>query len=157
MIQTQPIVPDSFEEDEKLIRIIFSPFHIDKKDATKITHTAFRPPPEIDEVSVNRLNFTTATFCKQQGKAMNSATKTFCGLASIRHSAIIQSGASVRISKQPDNPSHADIYFGILLKKGESAPAEMNLVLKNLARSARFYPDVNLDSTIWEGGDISEC
>jgi hypothetical protein len=157
VIQTQPIVPDSFEENEILIRMILSPFHIDKKDATKITHTAFRPPPKIDEVSVNRLNFTNAIFCKQQGKAMNSATKTFCGLASIRHSVVIQHGAFVRISKQPNNPSHADIYYGIVLKKGESAPAEINLILKELARSAHYYPDRNLDSDVWEGGDVSEC
>jgi hypothetical protein len=157
VIQTQPVVPDYFEEDEKFVRMIFSPFHIDKKDATKITHTAFRPPPEIDEVSVNRLNFTTATFCKQQGKAMNSATKTFCGLASIRHSAVIENGAFVRISKQPDNPSHADIFYGVILKKGEPAPAEINLILKSLARSAHYYPDTDSESDDWNGGDVSDC
>ena len=73
------IVPDLFEDGEKLVRIIFSPFHIDKKDPTKITHVAFRSPSGIDEISVNRLNFTTATFCKNQGQAMNSDAKTFTG------------------------------------------------------------------------------
>ena len=157
MLQTQSIVPERFEDDEKLVRIIFSPFHINKKDATKITHTAFRPPPDLDEVSVNRLNFTTATFCKQQGKAMNTVTKTFYGLASIRHSIVLQEGAFARISPKTDNPFHADIYYGVVLQRGEPIPAEMSLILKRLAASAHFYPDVNKKSEVWEDGDITQC
>lgn len=150
-------VPDIFEEGEKLVRIIFSPFHIDKKNPSKITHIAFRSPSGIDEVSVNRLNFTTATFCKNQGQAMNSLAKTFSGLATIRHKVVIDLGAFVRISKQVDNPFHADIYYGIILQKGEPAPAELNLKMKDLARLAFFYPDTNPNSVEWEGDDVSNC
>ena len=157
MIQTQRIIPEHFEKDEKLVRIIFSPFHLNKKDATKITHAAFRPPPEIDEVSVNRLNFTTATFCKQQGKAMNSATKTFCGLASIRHSVVLQEGVFVRTSPKTDNPFHADIFYGVVLQRGAPMPAEMSLILKRLAASAHFYLDMNKESEVWEGEDVTQC
>ncbi len=151
------VVPDNFKEDEKLVRIIFSPFHIDKKNPTKITHIAFRSPSGIDEVSVNRLNFTTATFCKNQGQAMNSEAKTFSGLASIRHAIVLDLGAYVRITKQETNPFHADIYYGIILQKGEPAPAELNLILKNLARKAYFYPDTHLNSNNWEGEDVNNC
>ena len=89
-----------------------------------------------------------------KGKAMNSTTKTFCGLASIRHSVVLQHGAFARISPKFDNPSHADIYYGVILQRGEPLPAEMNLILKNLAASAHFYPDVNTDSADWEGDDV---
>ena len=89
-----------------------------------------------------------------KGKAMNSTTKTFCGLASIRHSTVLQHGAFARVSPKFDNPSHADIYYGVILQRGEPLPAEMNLILKNLAASAHFYPDENTDSADWEGRDV---
>ena len=70
---------------------------------------------------------------------------------------VVETGAFVRISKQLDNPFHADIYYGIILQKGEPAPAELSLVLKTLTKLARFYPDTNPSSTVWEGGDVTDC
>jgi hypothetical protein len=150
-------IPNILEEDEKLVRIIFSPFHIDKKNPTKLAPNAFRPPSGIDEVSVNRLSYTTADACKQHGKSMNSDNKSFLGLASIRYSAILAANAFARVSKLVNNPSHADIYFGITLQKGEPAPAEINFALKELASKARYFPDPDRTSDTWLGEDISNC
>lgn len=85
------LIPDILGEDEKLVRIIFSPFHINKKNPTKLTPNAFRPPSGIDEVSVNRLSYTTANACKQHGKNMNSDFKAFFGLATIRYTDVLKS------------------------------------------------------------------
>jgi hypothetical protein len=150
-------IPNVLEEDEKLVRLIFSPFHIDKKNPSKLTPNAFRPPSGIDEVSVNRLFYTTADACKQHAKSMNSDNKTFFGLASIRYTAVLESNAFARVSKLDNNPSHADIYFGVILQKGEPAPAEINLALKELAAKARYFPDPNIVSGAWLGEDISDC
>jgi hypothetical protein len=150
-------IPNILGEDEKLVRIIFSPFHIDKKNPSKLTPNAFRPPSGIDEVSVNRLSYTTAGACKQHGKRMNSDFKTFFGLASIRYSAILEANAFARVSKLDNNPSHADIYFGVILQKGEPAPAEINLALKELAAKAKYFPDPNTTFETWLGEDISNC
>jgi hypothetical protein len=150
-------IPNILGEDEKLVRIIFSPFHIDKKNPTKLAPNAFRPPSGIDEVSVNRLSFTTADVCKQHGKAMNSDNKTFFGLASIRYSAVLEAKAFARVSKLENNQAHADIYFGIVLQKGEPAPAEINLALKELAAKAKYFPDPNKEPNNWLGEDISNC
>ena len=150
-------IPNILGEDEKLVRIIFSPFHIDKKNPTKLTPNAFRPPAGLDAVSVNRLAYTTAGACKQQGRFMNSETKAFCGLASIRYTVVIESKAFARASQLADNPSHADIYFGIVLQKGEPAPAEINFVLKELAAKACYFPDPHKEVLEWLGGDVNDC
>jgi hypothetical protein len=150
-------IPNILEEDEKLVRIIFSPFHIDKKNPTKLAPNAFRPPSGIDEVSVNRLSYTTADACKQHGKSMDSDNKSFFGLASIRYSAILEANAFARVSKLDNNPSHADIYFGVILQKGEPAPAEINFALKELVSKARYFPDPDRASNMWLGEDISNC
>lgn len=149
------LIPDILGEDEKLVRIIFSPFHIDKKNPTKLTPNAFRPPSGIDEVSVNRLSYTTADACKQHGKRMNSDFKAFFGLATIRYSDVLASRAFARVSKLEENPAHADIYFGVILQKGEPAPAEINSALKELAMKARYFPDPDKESFEWLGNDIS--
>jgi hypothetical protein len=140
-----------------LVRLIFSPFHIDKKNPSKLTPNAFRPPSGIDEVSVNRLSYTTADACKQHGKSIDSDNKTFFGLASIRYTAVLEANAFARVSKLDANPSHADIYFGVILQKGEPAPAEINLALKELAAKSRYFPDPNTESATWLGEDISDC
>lgn len=150
-------IPNILGEDEKLVRMIFSPFHIDKKNPTKLTPNAFRPPSGIDAVSVNRLFYTTADACKQQGRIMNSESKTFFGLASIRYKAVLESNAYARASQLEDNPSHADICFGIVLQKGQPAPAEINFALKELAAKARYFPDPDREVLEWLGGDVNDC
>jgi hypothetical protein len=146
-------VPDNFQEGEKLTRIIFSPFHVDSKNNLK--PEAFRPPPAIDEVSVNRINYTDAHFCKHLGKSMETESKKFRGLATIMHSIVIRNGAFAKVSKIKQNPYHADIFYGIILVKGESVPAELNLIFKNLSKAAKFFPDQNPDKLLWLSEDIT--
>ena len=148
-------IPNILGEDEKLVRIIFSPFHIDKKNPTKLTPNAFRPPSGIDAVSVNRFSFTTASACKLQGRNMNSEAKTFFGLATIPYKAVLECNAFARASKLENNSAHADIYFGVILQKGEPAPAEINFALKELASKAHYFPDPDRNSLEWLGDDIN--
>ena len=157
MTPLSDLILDILGEDEKLVRTIFSPFHIDKRNPTKLTPSAFRPPSGIDEVSVNRLSYITANACKRHGKSMNSDFKTFFGLSTIRYTDVLASRAFARASKLEENPAHADIYFGVILQKGEPAPAEMNSVLKELATKARYFPDPNKESLEWLGDDINDC
>lgn len=89
--------------------------------------------------------------------SMDSTNKTFFGLATIRYSHILDCRAFARVSKLENNPSHADIYFGVVLQKGEPAPAEINFALKELATRACYFPDPNPASVEWTGEDINEC
>ena len=148
-------IPNSFEKGEKLTRIIFSPFHIDTKN-NKLKPAAFKSPSEKDEVSVTRINYTDAHYCKREGKKMESPEKVFQGLATISYEKVIELGAFVRVTKLETNPFHADIYYGIVLKRGESAPAELNLILKNISQTAIFFKDINPNSETWEGNDITQ-
>lgn len=148
-------VPNSFEKGEKLTRIIFSPFHIDTKN-NRLKPAAFKSPSGKDEVSVTRINYTDAHFCKKEGKKMETSEKTFQGLATISYEKVVELGAFVRVSKLNTNPFHADIYYGMILERGESAPAELNLTLKNISQFAKYFKDINPNSETWEGEDITE-
>ena len=74
-------IPDEISDSEKIERFIYSPFHLNKKK-TKVVAGAFKTPLGIDEVSVNRYDFTNANYCKKLGKdGQNLPNRTFFGLA----------------------------------------------------------------------------
>ena len=85
------IIPDEISDEEKIVRSIFSPINI-KKD--KLQKNAFRPPVDSDEISVNRLNYTSADFCKKLGKESENpdARRSFFGLGLLYAKKIVDSG-----------------------------------------------------------------
>lgn len=59
-------LPLEIENSEKIARSIFSPVNVTKSE--KLRTNAFKSPPNIDEVSVNRLDYANATICKKLSK-----------------------------------------------------------------------------------------
>lgn len=79
------VIPGKVSSEEKIARIIISPFHY-KRSKNKFKPEAFMPKPrEINEISVNRFDYTTADKCKVQGlKIVKDCTvdgARFVGLA----------------------------------------------------------------------------
>lgn len=155
-----PLPPQVIREDEKLVRLIFSPFHLNKAK-TKLTPNAFRPPPGRDEVSLLRLHFTNADFCRQQGKKMEAddkekgGMKEFAGFGLVLYAEILTAQADVKASPLPDNPFHADLFFGCVFQRGEPLPAELNEKMKRLSDIARFYADPEKDAGTWKGQELN--
>lgn len=155
------MVPDSIQNNEKVVRVIFSPFHLNKKK-TKLQANAFRSLYDKDEVSVTRINYTTANFCKRQGKKIESeesqkgTKKEFYGLAVVGYSELIDLKIGLRASPiMPENPFHADIFYGCIRKRNEPLPSEVNERINRLAKEvARYYPDPNKNSESWDGHDL---
>ena len=147
------IIPDEISDEEKIVRSIFSPINI-KKD--KLQKNAFRPPVDSDEISVNRLNYTSADFCKKLGKESENpdARRSFFGLGLLYAKKIRDSEADVTYTPQPDNKYHADIKIGHVCKRGEPIPTEIQHKIFNLTKQAQLFIDPNPNSNKWEGEDV---
>lgn len=149
------LIPDSFSNDEKIARSIFSPINL-TKDLKSIKANAFKPPSGLDEISVNRLNYTTETFCKQISVQLQNPEykKNYFGLGLLYVNEIYESDCDIVYTPLKTNPSHSDIKIGYIPQKGEPLPGEFLKKTKNLANKARLFQDFNLDSDKWEGEPI---
>jgi len=149
-------VPSEIADNEKLLRNIFSPFNVDEKKLTLKTNT-FRPPSGTDEISVNRLNYTSIDFCRNLAFENNSGSnlRKFFGFALITKVAVIENFATVAASPIIDkNPFHADIKIGYVMVSGEQPPAEIAERISKLTKKAILYVDPNPQSDRWEGTAI---
>ena len=153
-------VSEKFEDDEKIVRSIYSPKNFHKTKGTLLPN-AFRTPSDIDEVSVNRLNYTDANFCKKLSKENQTiGERDYFGLAILLKNEIDKSNCSIVYSPILDpiekvNLFHSDIKIGYIPKKGEELPSEISKKIKDLTELARFYKDPNPNSKEWNGEELN--
>ena len=146
-------ISDVVLDSERIVRSIFSPLYLHKRKKT-LQPIAFKSPRNIDEVSVNRLEFTTPDFCKTISKEIEQPEnrKSYFGLAVIKTSEIRDVRAEVVYSPIVNvNDFHSDIKIGYVLATGEELPAEFQLKIKRMTNLARLYPDMNPDDSKWAG------
>ena len=154
-----PKVPLDFSNDERIIRTVYSPFNIDRKKGT-LNPNLFKSPFDIDEISVNRLNYTTANFCKKISKDNQAVGKRdYFGFAVLLKKEITNSNCSIVYSpitepKEKINYFHSDIKVGQIAKRGEQYPSEISKKIKDLTDVARFYIDPLPTSNDWTGDDL---
>lgn len=153
-------IPTIIDDKEKIVRSIFSPVNVNIK-TNKLRPNSFRSPAGIDEVSVNRLDFSNANFCKNISKEIENPSnkRTYFGLAVLIAKEIRDLKANVVYSPiiEPEadiNPYHSDIKVGYIKPKGQEAPAEINYIIQNLTNKARFYVDPDPTSNEWEGSEL---
>jgi hypothetical protein len=148
-------LPDEIHDNERIVRFIYSPFHLNKSK-NRVVAGAYKTPLEMDEVSVNRFDYTNANWCKNMGLfGQNLPSKTFFGLAMLNANEIREVEAAVVYSpvlnKERRNPFHADIKIGYTpMVRGEQFPSEYQYKISHLAKKARLYIDENLGSDTWE-------
>lgn len=153
-------LPQIITSDERLCRAIFSPINIDKKSG-KLKSNAFRTPSEKDEISVNRLNYTFATFCKVEAKRNENSNqgRSYFGLAIIYQHEVESSDCEtvytpITKPKEKRNPFHADIRIGYIPKKGEELPSRFRKKVDDMVKYSRFYPDPDTDKQNWTGSEL---
>nr|WP_319401014.1 hypothetical protein [uncultured Carboxylicivirga sp.] len=152
----EPSIPNEIDNTERIVRFIYSPFHLNKKK-NKVIAGAYKTPLGMDEVSVNRFNYTNANFCKKHGKkGQDLPSKTFFGLSMLNAHEIKETESEVVytpiLEKERKNPFHSDIKIGFTpIVKGEPFPAEFQQKIHQMAKTSRLYIDENLDSDNWEG------
>lgn len=146
-------IPRSISTNEKIVRTIFSPINL-TKDQKKIRPNAFKPPAGVDEISVNRFDFTSAEFCKKLGKTMQKVDKSFFGLGLLYAYEVYSSVCNIISSPLKENPFHADIKIGYAPQRGIPLPAEFSKKTKDLANKARLFEDRQPASDQWHGGIV---
>ena len=148
-------IPQTIDNSERIVRSIFSPLNL-SKDFKSINHNAFKPPYNSDEISVNRLNYTTPDFCKNISKNMEKPEdrKSYFGLALLYGSKIRECEAEIVYSPIDTNKFHADIKIGHMVERGVPLPAEINYKIKKIANSAKLFEDPSPNSLNWKGDEI---
>lgn len=144
-------IPELVDNEEKAVRIIYSPKYVTKEE--KIKSNAFGSPSGLDEVSVIRLKYSSADYCKSHGlKNQNfKFDRTFFGLAVIDASEIRNVNADIESSPLPENPAHADIKIGYVRQKGVPLPSEFKYKVDEMAKIARLYKDTDVNEKRWKG------
>lgn len=152
--------PSEVADGETIVRVILHPFHFDSKGRLK--PQAFESPRTKDEVSVIRLDFSDATFCKRWGKhrvAVEGA-KEYKGLAAFRAASVRAISSQIIATPKHDCPAHADIRYGYVRPQQDEpgTPREIEALrsrLKELIRNVKYYPDQDVTAEQWTGDAVT--
>lgn len=151
-------IPNTVEDKERLVRIIYSPMNFNEKTG-ELKDNAFKSPIMKDEVSVLRLDYTSADFCKKHGVRNSDPTKKrayFGTLAVILAQQVRTVGADVIATPKTDLLMHADIIYGHVAEAHENYPPELLHKVRQLKKLAKTFVEVDPDATNWTGTDLSE-
>lgn len=157
-------VPEEIDNGEKIVKVVFNPLNINAKGEVK--PNTFRV--NTDDLSVNRLDYTTLNFCKRQGVQLEAKSKpamkdkNFYGIA-LLFAQEVRSLANVvykpiRKPIKHTNKAHAEIIIGFNKKMdaGQVSSAQYNLITDELAKKARLYTDKKENLKVWESENATE-
>jgi hypothetical protein len=154
-------MPVHVADDERILRAIYSPYHLDKKNNLK--HQAYDPTPRTDEVSVMRLEHMGAVLCKRRAKSIENPAqrKAYRGFAVLRTRSVRASQLEVADSRE-NYSGHADIKFLLAELKarepGEPLTPEAQKKFKDmkdaLLLASNYMPDPNPQTASWQGGKL---
>lgn len=156
-------IDSEIQDSERLVRSVYYPIHFKNKTTHLLVKSLFESPKGKDEVSVLRLEYTTATFCKQHAqKNVNPPVRReYRGLAVLTAKQIRQQKqgayqANVKASKLDGLPMHADIFYGYVmpLEKDVPIPPEIGLLIEKLTQVAAYYHDSKPEISEWLDGEL---
>lgn len=162
---------EDFKDTDKIARTILTPFNFKKNKQhinTKavLNKNAFETPPNLDEVSVNRLDYTDSNHLKKLGKIIDipsDENRNYCGVAIIDVSEIKASDAQIvysplYISNENvvnfPNPFHSDIKIGCIKERGKPLDQEFAYKVSKMVEFCRYYPDPNPSEDEWNGSAL---
>lgn len=161
------VIPDSFTDEERILRGLYSPKFFTKANALK--SNAFQLRPELDKgVSVLRLDFSDTDTCKRICKSIEKpeVDKTYVGLALLVVRAVLAASIppnNTRLVSIPEEgiPHHAEIYYYLngvhfVCPKGQQHPKEIIFMMDKLRGAAIVYHDNNPNGEGWGGPDLRE-
>lgn len=147
--------------DERLVRAIYSPFHVTKNNRLK--HQAFDPTPKTDEISVMRIEHMGECLCKAKAKSFEDPAKKkeYCGFAVLRTVSVRNARMEVLDSRKYFC-GHADIKLLLqglcAVEPGEPRPPEVGKKLKDLKNSlllsSNYVADADPKRSKWRGGKL---
>jgi hypothetical protein len=153
-------IPSMVANQEKVVRVVYSPVYTKRDQETNeivLKYQTFRSPPDKDEVSVTRLDYSSPDICKRQGKAYEDKQnkRTYYGLAVLLVKEIRDLEADVIATPIPGvNEAHADITIGHIPVRGEQLPLDFKYKVETMAEIARLYEDKNPDVDGWDSDEL---
>lgn len=150
-------IPEEIKDDEKIARFVFSPINVNPKTG-KLKSNCYRPPSGYDEVSVNRVDYTTPNFLKSIALKMQNSNRNYFGFGIINAKDIRDSNSDIIYTPKHNlldyNPFHSDIKIGYQVKPGEELPAEISNKIQKMIKATRLYQDKNPESNDWTGNEL---
>jgi len=159
-IDNQPLgerIPVEIDNEEIIYRAVFDPLQasLNKK---KIKEKAFQPPPDSNELSVYRFNYTTLSRCVEAGRKINIKDNKFIGFAANTKGDIVNVSEKISIvyspldenqnplkdvdrvySNQKGTPFHSDIIYDRALNIRIKEPnSEFRMIAKKLAKQSEY-------------------
>jgi hypothetical protein len=134
----------------------------------KLQPSAYRPPPDDNEVSVMRSDWIGADTCRQHAKDLEkppqsapaappAPTPRYCGLAVLSAKQIRDLGIDV-LDDRNEFDGHANIRHEAKEVRGDPNPPEEVLRLRDRARAlaklANYLPDPNPSHRSWQGPEL---
>jgi hypothetical protein len=117
------LVPANVADDERVVRAIYSPFHVDKNNRLK--HQAYDPTPHTDEISTMRMEHMGASLCRHKARSFQNPAKNkkYRGLAVLSVTSIKSHGMTM-IDSRKYFCGHADIRLMMaeLINREEDEP-----------------------------------
>jgi hypothetical protein len=151
-------IPETVDDDERLVRVVYSPMNFNEKTG-ELRDNAFKSPLMKDEVSVLRLEYTNADFCKQHAVRHSDPTKKreyFGMLAVITALAVRTEGAdAISTPIKPDLLMHADIVYGYMAESHDNYPPELLYRVQKLKKKSRIFIENDVNTKLWTGDDLS--
>lgn len=148
-------IPNEIEYNERILRTIFSPINL-SKDGSHLVSNAFISPKGMDEVSVNRLDYTSIEFCKFLGHRIQQPQnrRNYFGFALLYNGKIVENECYVKYQPEIDNAFHANIKTGFVCLKGEVLPLRIKQKVDHLTSAAKLFKDPDPLSKMWNGYEI---
>lgn len=148
------LLPKVIENEENIARFIFSPINVNLKN-NNLKANCLKPPKGLDEVSVNRFDFTDGTFLKTVGLEMQNPKKAFYGLAIFTAKTIRDNNFDVIYTPIIDsNIYHSDIKIGYTVEKDVELPAEITAQIRNIIKKTKLFVDKDISQNQWVGDEI---
>lgn len=147
-------IPSEIVDSEKIVRAVYSPVNLDKK-RRRLNNNFYKPPNDSDEVSVNRLDYTTFHFLKELALRFENteSRRNYFGFAELNASTIRSVDFDVVYSpiiKPVENLFHSDIKTEYLVERGVPIPAEIKSKMLKLSKKAILIEDGNPSEMNWK-------
>lgn len=168
------IIPENFNENELIIRGIFSPIFYSTR-TRKLKEGAFMPPPSKRDVSVLRKNYADDNFCKNHCIKVKIPKNNYCGLASFLARHIdelakeyqLEDLVFLKFTPLDENynlietrpilittagvPMHADIYYNGEFVNGKPQTQFRQFAKKLANEISNYFDDPFPDAQNWNG------
>jgi hypothetical protein len=153
-------MPVYVSDDERILRAIYSPYHVKNN---QLKHQAYDPTPRTDEISVMRIEHMGPSLCKGKAKSFENLAKkkAYKGFAVLRTRTVRASKMDV-IDSRDHYSGHADIKLLMAelyaLEPQEPLSAELGKRLKDLKESllkaSNYVVDPNPQLAAWRGDKL---